>query len=40
MNSESASVTTPSAKTPIVCVTVTIPPSSKASRGRPLRADR
>ena len=35
MNSESPSVTKPSAKTPIVCVTVTIPPSSSASRGRP-----
>ena len=32
MNSERASVTTPSPKTPIVCVTVTMPPSANAWR--------
>ena len=35
MNSDSASVISPSAKTPIVWVTVTIPPSRKACRAVP-----
>ena len=35
MNAESASVTAPSAKTPIVCVIVVIKPSSAAWRGVP-----
>ena len=35
MNSESASVTSPSANTPAVCVTVTIRPRSSACRGVP-----
>ena len=39
MNSESPSVTKPSAKTPIVCVTVTIPPSSKRVARAPARPD-
>src|SRR5918911_1399219 len=37
MNCDSASVTSPSAKTPIVCVTVTIAPRVAASRGVPRR---